>query len=115
MKFTPAGHITVGARALNEALEVWVEDTGIGIDPADHQRIFDEFQQVEQCTTHQLGGVGLGLAVCKKIVHLLGGDIRVESTPGRGSTFTITLPQQARAGTSSKNGGGKTQVHSWLG
>ena len=105
VKFTPAGHITVGARVLNDALEVWVKDTGIGIDPADHQRIFDEFQQVEHGPTHQLGGVGLGLAVCKKIVHLLRGDIRIESTPGRGSTFTLTLPRQTRDGKSSENGG----------
>ncbi|MBI3302586.1 MAG: GAF domain-containing protein [Deltaproteobacteria bacterium] len=93
LKFTEAGHILLGARVLPDALEIWVEDTGSGIDPADHERIFHEFQQLELGTTHQSGGIGLGLAVCKKIAHLLQGDIRLESTPGRGSIFTLLLAQ----------------------
>jgi signal transduction histidine kinase len=91
VKFTTAGHIVVGTRVRDNGLEIWVEDTGIGIDPADHERIFDEFQQVEYGNATQLGGFGLGLAVCKKIARLLQGDIRVESALGQGSTFTLTL------------------------
>jgi signal transduction histidine kinase len=96
VKFTVAGHIAVGASAPDHSLEIWVEDTGIGIDPADQGRIFDEFQQVESGTTLQSGGVGLGLAVSKKLVLLLGGTLAVESLPGQGSTFMVTLPWNVR-------------------
>jgi signal transduction histidine kinase len=68
-----------------------VEDSGIGIDPMYHEKIFDEFQQVEYASTSQLQGFGLGLAVCKKIAGLLQGDIRVESALERGSIFTVSL------------------------
>jgi len=92
VKFTVAGDIAVGASTPDHSLEIWVKDTGIGIDPADQGRIFDEFQQIESGTTPQSGGVGLGLAVSKKLVLLLGGTLTVESLPGQGSTFTVTLP-----------------------
>jgi signal transduction histidine kinase len=92
VKFTVAGHIAVGARAPDRSIEIWVEDTGVGIDPSDHERIFDEFQQIER---ENSGGVGLGLAVSKKLVQLLGGNLSVKSTPGQGSTFTVTLPRDA--------------------
>jgi signal transduction histidine kinase len=92
VKFTVAGHIAVGASVPDHSLEIWIEDTGIGIDPADQGRIFDEFQQVESGTAVQSGGVGLGLAVSKKLVLLLGGTLTVESLPGQGSIFTVTLP-----------------------
>jgi len=93
-KFTKAGHILVGARVFDRSLEIWVEDTGVGIDPMFHEKIFDEFQQIECAGTNQLQGFGLGLAVCKKIAHLLHGDIRVDSAVGRGSTFTFSLTWQ---------------------
>ncbi len=96
VKFTLAGHIAVGASAPDHSLKIWVEDTGIGIDPADQGRIFDEFQQVESGTMLQAGGVGLGLAVSKKLVLLLGGTLTVEGLPGQGSTFTVTLPWNTR-------------------
>jgi len=96
VKFTLAGHIAVGASAPDHSLKIWVEDTGIGIDPADQERIFDEFQQVESGTMLQAGGVGLGLAVSKKLVLLLGGTLTVEGLPGQGSTFTVTLPWNTR-------------------
>ncbi len=90
VKFTTAGHIAVGARVPDHAIEIWVEDTGVGIDPTDQERIFDEFQQIERGNSY---GVGLGLAVSKKLVHLLGGNLSVKSTLGQGSTFTVTLPR----------------------
>jgi signal transduction histidine kinase len=96
VKFTTSGHIAVGARVPPQSLEIWIEDTGVGIDPVDQGRIFDEFQQVESGHTLQSGGVGLGLAISKKLVTLLGGTLKVESSPGRGSTFTIILPWNAR-------------------
>jgi signal transduction histidine kinase len=96
MKFTAAGHIAVGASVPDHSLEIWVEDTGIGINSTDQGRIFDEFQQVESGITLQSGGVGLGLAVSRKLVLLLGGTLKVESSPGRGSTFIISLPRNTR-------------------
>lgn len=94
MKFTEAGHVFVGAHVFEHDVEIWVEDTGIGIDPLFHEKIFDEFQQVECVGANQLRGFGLGLAVCKKIAHLLHGDLRVDSAVGRGSTFTVTLARR---------------------
>ena len=100
VKFTEDGHIFIGARVLEDGIEIWVEDTGIGIDPLFHEKIFDEFQQVEHIGTNQLQGFGLGLAVCKKIAHLLHGNLCVDSAVGRGSTFTVSLarqPEEARS------------------
>src|SRR5262249_19780197 len=96
VKFTTSGHIAVGVRVPNRSLEIWIEDTGVGIDPVDQGRIFDEFQQVESGPTLQSGGVGLGLAISKRLVMLLGGTLKVESSPGRGSTFTVLLPMNTR-------------------
>jgi signal transduction histidine kinase len=91
VKFTSVGHVIVGARVFTTGITIWVEDSGIGIDPVDHERIFDEFYQLECAATKQLDGFGLGLAVCRKIARLLQGDISVESAMGKGSTFTLTL------------------------
>jgi signal transduction histidine kinase len=93
VKFTPeAGAVTVGARADEEGLAVWVQDTGVGIAPEDQERVFREFEQVDNSLGRQHQGDGLGLALTRRLVELHGGRIRVESAPGRGSTFTFTLP-----------------------
>lgn len=93
VKFTPA-HGRIGVRAARRPGEahftVW--DTGIGITPADQERIFAEFQQVETTAARQYDGTGLGLTLAQKFVELHGGRIWVESVPGQGSTFTFTLP-----------------------
>jgi signal transduction histidine kinase len=94
LKFTERGHIIIGARVLEQEIEIWVEDSGIGIDINYHEKIFDEFQQIERASMSQFKGFGLGLAVCKKIAHLLQGNLRVESTIGRGSTFILSLTRQ---------------------
>ncbi len=67
-------------------------DTGPGIDPADQERIFDAFQQVDNSSTRQKGGTGLGLAISRRIVQMHGGTIAVQSAPGLGSTFRLIVP-----------------------
>jgi signal transduction histidine kinase/CheY-like chemotaxis protein len=94
VKFTPdGGRVEVGARRVGDQAEVAVADTGVGIDPADRERIFQEFQQAGQ---HE--GSGLGLPLARSLVALHGGRLWVESEPGSGSTFTFTLPIRQSAG-----------------
>ncbi|WP_088892045.1 ATP-binding protein [Leptolyngbya ohadii] len=76
----------------HEAIVFTVADTGIGIDPADQQRIFEEFVQVENPLQQRVKGTGLGLPLCKRLAELLGGRIDLDSAPGQGSRFSVTLP-----------------------
>jgi signal transduction histidine kinase len=86
---TPTPAIEVGAAGRGSTVEVWVRDTGIGIDHAYHERIFEIFQRLKQISAD---GTGVGLAIVKKIVERVGGRIWVESAPGEGSTFRFTWP-----------------------
>ncbi len=103
-KFTPAGRvgIEVGARGLPAGrllLHCTVQDTGIGI-PADRlAAVFDPFEQADFSATRRYGGTGLGLAICRRLCHLMGGEIGVESAEGRGSRFwfTVALGTEGRA------------------
>ena len=92
IKFTDAGEVSIQARASDGAFIVSVLDTGPGISEADQQTIFEEFQQADTSSTRKKGGTGLGLSISRRIVELHGGRLGVESTPGRGSTFSFTLP-----------------------
>jgi two-component system, sensor histidine kinase and response regulator len=104
IKFTEKGHVLLkveelGAGAGAPKLHFWVEDTGIGI-PADKLAvIFDTFTQADTSTTRKYGGTGLGLAICKHLVKMMGGELWVESEPGRGTRFdftvTVDLPETA--------------------
>ena len=97
IKFTPeGGNVYVRASATEEWAEFSVRDTGIGIRPGDQERIFQEFQHVEMSAARQHEGTGLGLTLAKKFVEMHGGRIWVESEAGKGSTFTFTLPLEAR-------------------
>jgi len=97
LKFTPeGGRVALRARLADELVEVAVSDTGIGIAVADQEAIFEEFRQVGGEYTRKHEGTGLGLALARKFVLLHGGSIGVRSAPGTGSTFTFTLPLQAR-------------------
>jgi signal transduction histidine kinase len=93
VKFTPdGGLVRVSAKTAPGAVEISVADSGIGIAPEDVPVVFDEFRQVGGDRARKAEGTGLGLALTKKFIELHGGGIRVESAPGVGSTFTVTLP-----------------------
>jgi signal transduction histidine kinase len=92
VKFTPeGGRIDVRAGLVDQAVEISVTDTGIGIAPQDHDAVFEEFRQIG-AAEKKAEGTGLGLALCRKFVELHGGRIWVKSLLGAGSTFSFTLP-----------------------
>ena len=95
VKFTDSGSVTVEGTARGTGAILKVSDTGIGIQPEFIHKIFDPFWQVEQKATRRATGTGLGLTVTKRLANLLGGDVDVNSTPGEGTTFTVTLPAKA--------------------
>jgi signal transduction histidine kinase len=92
IKFTEQGSVTVSASSDSDWACVSITDCGIGIDESQFDSIFESFQQVQSGTSRSWGGTGLGLAVSKQLVELHGGNITVNSTVGKGSTFRFTLP-----------------------
>ncbi|MFL5381766.1 MAG: CHASE domain-containing protein [Longimicrobiaceae bacterium] len=106
VKFTERGAIEFAAERRGEWVELRVSDTGIGIEPADMERIFEPFRQVDEANTRVAGGTGLGLSVARNLARLLGGDIIVRSRPGEGSTFVLRLPVERHlAGAAGVRGG----------
>ena len=92
IRYTTAGGVIVAARRRGGRVRVEVRDTGIGIDPAHLQRIFEEFYQVPAAADAASKGLGLGLAIVERLAQLLGHGVDVRSVPGRGSLFAIELP-----------------------
>jgi PAS domain S-box-containing protein len=92
VRFTPSGHVEFGYQAVNEFVEFYVKDTGIGISPSHHDIIFRPFCQAGSQISQEYGGTGLGLTITKAYVTLLGGQIWLESKSGEGASFFFTLP-----------------------
>src|SRR6202022_4423837 len=97
VKFTERGEVVLRAKRQPGAegaliVRFEVEDTGIGIAPDQRSRLFEAFEQSDVSTSRKYGGTGLGLAICSRLVRLMGGEIGVESQPGKGSTFWFTVP-----------------------
>ncbi len=93
VKFTEVGSVTVRAVVEGDGVRVSIVDTGIGIPPEKHKDIFKSFEQVDSSIEREYGGTGLGLAITKQLVELHGGEVYVTSEPGKGSTFSFTLPR----------------------
>lgn len=97
IKFTENGSVRVAARlegspdSESPLLRIDVIDTGVGIEPKIFRRLFKPFTQADETLTRRYGGTGLGLSISKRLAELLGGDVRAESEPGKGSTFTVTI------------------------
>jgi signal transduction histidine kinase/ActR/RegA family two-component response regulator/HPt (histidine-containing phosphotransfer) domain-containing protein len=96
IKFTSAGNIALRAEIVEQTaksicLEFFISDTGIGIAPEDQELIFSAFTQADASTTRSYGGAGLGLAISRKLIEIMNGQIRVESQPNQGSTFRFTI------------------------
>jgi len=97
LKFTEAGQVRLALCALDGAgadrgrVEIAVSDTGIGMTPDQVSRLFKAFSQADASTARRFGGTGLGLSICRQLAEMMGGGVSVESAPGRGSTFRLTL------------------------
>src|SRR5712664_1094279 len=96
VRYTPSGSVTFAIVRNGSEVGVSVWDTGPGIAPEHLERIFDRFFRIDQSRSRELGGTGLGLAIARLLAELQGGRIEVESTPGRGSAFTLWLPSAER-------------------
>jgi signal transduction histidine kinase len=93
VKYSPQGsHVALGARREGEMVTFWVKDEGMGIPPELQERIFDRFYRRDNTDRRLVGGAGLGLALVREIVSAHGGRVWVESTPGKGSTFYVSIP-----------------------
>ncbi len=94
VKYSPDHtRVGVGVRSAKGFVEIAVTDQGVGIPEADLDRVFERFYRVDPARSRATGGTGLGLAIVKHVVGNHGGDVRVWSQPGKGSTFTIRLPE----------------------
>jgi signal transduction histidine kinase/CheY-like chemotaxis protein len=91
-KYTAAGNVKLNAEVEGGKVRISVRDTGPGIPPAERERIFEEFYQIGNPERDRVQGLGLGLAIVQRISQLLGLELKLESEPGRGSTFTVTAP-----------------------
>ncbi|MFN4059381.1 MAG: response regulator [Paracoccus hibiscisoli] len=92
LKFTEKGHVTLHVTPAPQGIDFAVEDSGIGIDTTQQEAVFEAFRQADGTISRRFGGTGLGLSISRELADLLGGRISLSSQPGKGSTFTLTLP-----------------------
>jgi CheY-like chemotaxis protein/anti-sigma regulatory factor (Ser/Thr protein kinase) len=92
IKFTENGGVSIRASVVDDRLQLIVRDTGIGMDADEQARLFTAYVQANDETAKRFGGTGLGLVISKSLVEAMGGTLQLESLPGRGTTFTVTLP-----------------------
>jgi len=100
-KFTKAGEVALRIRKIvdeRSRIEFAVADTGIGMTAEQQAKLFEEFSQAESSTAQRYGGTGLGLAITRKLARMMGGDVTVNSEPGKGSVFTVRLPSDEATG-----------------
>ncbi|MDQ3488541.1 MAG: ATP-binding protein [Acidobacteriota bacterium] len=98
LKFTPSGTVTikVSQNVAAQTIAVGVTDTGVGIAPEDQAKVFEDFRQLDSSPARGYGGTGLGLSICRRLSHMLGGTIELNSEVDKGSTFTLSLPVKPR-------------------
>lgn len=95
VKFTEQGSVTLEVQGVEPGFVAFlVKDTGIGISPDQQEMVFEAFRQADGTSNRKHGGTGLGLSISRELAHLLGGNVRVESEPGKGSIFTLTVPAE---------------------
>jgi two-component system cell cycle sensor histidine kinase PleC len=99
IKFTHQGgiEIAVGYDRVTDLASIAVKDTGIGIAPENHEKVFEDFRQVDDSPSRQYGGTGLGLAICRRLAATVGGRITLTSVLGQGSVFTLIFPMNAES------------------
>jgi signal transduction histidine kinase len=98
IKFTPQGQVKLIVRTDDEngELRIAVQDTGIGIAPQDHDKVFEDFRQADNSVTREYGGAGLGLAICRRLAKMLDGRIELQSEPAVGSVLTLVIPRKGK-------------------
>lgn len=100
MKFSPdGGTVRIGAKVEGGVLRFWVQDEGIGMTPQEVEHVFEPFWQADTSLTRKFGGMGLGLHIARLITHILGGEITITSSPGRGSKFEVAIRSGAAGAT----------------
>ena len=92
IKFTDVGEVSLCVSMKSEKIYIRVTDTGLGMTEAEQQSIFDEYQQADVSTSRKYGGTGLGLPICKRLIEMMGGEIHIDSIPGKGSVFSLSIP-----------------------
>jgi signal transduction histidine kinase/ActR/RegA family two-component response regulator len=110
VKFTEGGEVALEVIAYGDEVRFQVSDTGIGFDEETGARLFRRFEQADASIRRRFGGTGLGLAISRSLIELMGGRIVVQSTPGRGSTFSVYVPLERLEGEAAEEGGDQAPV-----